>query len=160
MFSRILVGFDGSAPARQAVHVATEIGARFHSVLTLAFVKPAGTAPTDAVLEGLVPLADGGKAFSAVVDEVRMRAVAEGAASVESVILEGDVVETLLDWIAHHHPDLVIVGSRGLSRGRRLLLGSVSSGMVNRAPCPVMVVRVQREHRGHSESGGLSGPSR
>lgn len=152
MFNRILVGFDGSAPARHAVHAATEIAARFHAALTIAYVRPASSVPRDALLESLVPLADEGKAFGAVVEEVRAKAVAQGAVAVESVMLEGDVVETLLAWIDHHHQDLVIVGSRGLSRGRRLLLGSVSSGLVNRAPCPVLVVRAVRDHHARAEA--------
>ncbi len=152
MFDRILVGFDGSAPARQAIHAATEIAARFHSTVTIAFVHPASSTPRDAVLESLVPLPDEGKAFGAVVEEVQSKAVAQGAAGVESVLLEGDVVETLLSWINHHHQDLLVVGSRGLSRGRRLLLGSVSSGLVNRAPCPVLVVRAFRDHHTRAET--------
>jgi nucleotide-binding universal stress UspA family protein len=162
MFARVFVGFDGSAPARLAVHAATEIATRFHSTLTIAIVRSGGSTPTDALLESLVPLPEGGKAFGAVVDEVRTKAVAEGAAGVESVILEGEVLETLLHWISHHHPDLVVVGSRGLSRGRRLLLGSVSSGLVNRAPCPVLVVRASREHHSRGVGHGATdvpGPS-
>jgi len=159
MFARVLVGFDGSAPSRLAVHAATEIAVRFHSTLTIAIVRSGGSTPTDALLESLVPLPDGGKSFGAVVDEVRSKAVADGAAGVESVILEGEVLETLLRWISHHHPDLVVVGSRGLSRGRRLLLGSVSSGLVNGAPCPVLVVRASREHHPRGSShGAAEGP--
>jgi nucleotide-binding universal stress UspA family protein len=146
MFDRILVAFDGSGPARRAVHVATEIAARFHAVLTLAVVRPLGPSGGDAYLESLVPLSDEGKAFVSIVEEVRARALAHGAASVESALLQGDVVETLLRWIDHHPQDLLVVGSRGLSRGRRLLLGSVSSGLVSKAPCPVLVVRPAREH--------------
>jgi nucleotide-binding universal stress UspA family protein len=161
MFGRILVAFDGSAPARRATHVATEIAARFHSVLTIANVRPGGSVVRDPVLESLVPLSEEGKAFVSVVEEVRSRALAEGAAAVESVLLQGDVVETLLDWLSHHHQDLVVVGSRGLTRGRRLFLGSVSSGLVNRAPCPVLVVRATREHHVHPDlhpPAGASGP--
>jgi nucleotide-binding universal stress UspA family protein len=161
MFARILVGFDGSAPARLAIQAATEIAARFHSVLTLAFVISSTT--SDPVLESLVPLPDEGKAFASVVEEVREKALALGAASVESVMLRGEVVETLLGWLVHHHQDLVVVGSRGLTRGRRLLLGSVSSGLVNRAPCPVLVVRGARDHRARTEAhhpaGGGHPPS-
>jgi nucleotide-binding universal stress UspA family protein len=149
MFARIMVAFDGSAPARLAAHAATEIAARFRSVLTIAYVTPSAT--TDPVLESLVPLPDGGKAFASVVEEVREKALAQGAASVESVLLKGEVLETLLAWLAHHHQDLVVVGSRGLTRGRRLLLGSTSSGLVNQAPCPVLVVRGVRDHRPRAE---------
>jgi nucleotide-binding universal stress UspA family protein len=37
--------------------------------------------------------------------------------------------------------DLVIVGSRGLNKVQRLLMGSVSSKVVHRAPSDVLVVR-------------------
>lgn len=141
MFGRVLVAFDGSVPSRRAVHVATEISARFHSVLTIAHVRPGGSAPTDPLLESLVPLSGEGKTFVSIVDEVRQQALTQGAAAVESALLQGDVVETLVEWLEAHHQDLVVVGSRGLTRGRRFLLGSVSSGLVNRAPCPVLVVR-------------------
>lgn len=47
--------------------------------------------------------------------------------------------------ILHHAErfgaDLVIVGARGQSAVARLLLGSVSSEVVDHAPCPVLVVR-------------------
>jgi len=94
-----------------------------------------------------VPLSDEGRTFGSVVEDVRAKALAHGAAAVESVLLQGEVVETLLQWMETHPQDLLVVGSRGLTRGRRLLLGSVSSGLVNQAPCPVLVVRGTRDHR-------------
>lgn len=147
MFDRILVATDGSTPARRAVNVATEIATRFHATLTIVVVRPAGPAGGDSYLESLVPFSDEGKALVSVVEEVRAKALAHGAAAVESVVLRGEVVETIVRWIDHHPQDLLVVGSRGLSRGRRLLLGSVSSGLVSEAPCPVLVVRPAREHR-------------
>ena len=43
--------------------------------------------------------------------------------------------------------DLVVVGARGQSAVARLLLGSVSSEVVDHAPCPVLVVRTERSGR-------------
>jgi nucleotide-binding universal stress UspA family protein len=37
--------------------------------------------------------------------------------------------------------DLIVIGTRGRSAFKRLLLGSTASGVVTHAPCPVMVVR-------------------
>ena len=163
MFDRILVAFDGSPPARRALSTAVEIASRFHSAITIAFVRQSNAGPTDTVLESLVPLAGEGKAFGAVVDEARSHALAQGAASVDSLVLGGDVVESLLSWIDRNHPDLVVVGSRGLSRGQRIFQGSVSSDLVNRAACPVLVVRGGRSHAarpdarpGSSEAAGTT----
>lgn len=148
MLEKILVGFDGSSHARRACQVATEIASRFGSVLTLAIVRPEQRTEVDTVLENLVPSSDDGKAFSAILEEVKERAQARGVSRVEVVYLRGEPTPSLLDWIVRNPQDLVVVGSRGLSRGRRLLLGSVSSGLVAEAPCPVLVVRGHhREHR-------------
>ena len=37
--------------------------------------------------------------------------------------------------------DLIIIGTRGLSVAKRMLLGSVSTNVVHHAPCDVLVVR-------------------
>jgi nucleotide-binding universal stress UspA family protein len=36
---------------------------------------------------------------------------------------------------------LIVLGSRGLGRVKRMLLGSVSEGVIRLAPCPVLVMR-------------------
>jgi nucleotide-binding universal stress UspA family protein len=147
VLERILVGFDGSSHARRACQFAVEIASRFGSALTLAVVRPGQSSPVDTVLEDLVPSSDDGRALSAILEEVQEKARGHGVPRVEVVYLRGDPVPSLLDWLARNPQDLIVVGSRGLSRGRRLLLGSVSAGLVAEAPCPVLVVRGHREHR-------------
>jgi len=146
MFDKIAVGYDGSAPARRACHVASEIAARFRSVLTVVIVRPGGRDGIDPYLESLVPVGETSTPISAEIEEIRTRAVAHGATRVEAVFLQGEVPGALLEWLATNHQDLAVVGSRGLSRGRRLLLGSVSTQLVAEAPCPVLVVRPSRDH--------------
>jgi len=147
MFERVLVGYDGSAGSRRACTAAAEIAARFHSVLTVIVVRPPGKGGADLYLESLVPVGESGTALDAVIEELRTRAVAHGAQRVESVLLQGEVPEAILEWLQANPQELVVVGSRGLSRGRRLLLGSVSSELVAKAPCPVLVIRSTHDHR-------------
>lgn len=150
MLEKVLVGFDGSTHARRACELGAELGARFHATLTLVVVRSPRHEGVDPVLEDLVPLSDGGGTFAAALDEIRERALARGVAKVEVVYLRGDPLDELLGWLDRHPQDLVVVGSRGLSRGRRILLGSVSSGLVSRAPCPVLVVRGRPGSHAHS----------
>src|SRR5215213_795035 len=51
---------------------------------------------------------------------------------------------------------LVVVGSRGLGRLRRTLMGSVSDSVVRHAHCPVLVVRSQKERASEHETGPLT----
>jgi len=145
MFERILVGFDGSTHSRRAVQVATEIAGHFSSILTIAVVRPSSPDPEAARLDALVPL-DDGQTLTSMLDELRERAIAHGARVVEPVTLHGPVLDSLLDYLTRNPQDLVVVGSRGLTRSRRLLLGSVSNGLVNAAHCPVLVVRPGPAH--------------
>jgi nucleotide-binding universal stress UspA family protein len=53
--------------------------------------------------------------------------------------------------------DLIVVGSRGLGTIKRLVLGSVSTAVSNRAPCSVLVVRERtRGQSGRSTSSRAS----
>jgi nucleotide-binding universal stress UspA family protein len=56
-------------------------------------------------------------------------------------ILDGDSkVEIIIDYANENSVDLIVMGSRGLTGFKRLLLGSVANAVVSNAPCPVMVV--------------------
>ncbi len=56
-------------------------------------------------------------------------------------VLEGDPRKALLSHATTSEADLLIVGAKSHSMISRLLLGSVSEFLVDRAPCSVMVVR-------------------
>jgi nucleotide-binding universal stress UspA family protein len=51
------------------------------------------------------------------------------------------VVAALLNYADQEKADLIIIGTRGRSGISKMLLGSVASGVVTFAPCPVVVVR-------------------
>ena len=51
------------------------------------------------------------------------------------------VVETIINHATKESVDLIVVGTRGLGGFKKMLLGSVSSGIVSHAHCPVLVVR-------------------
>lgn len=51
------------------------------------------------------------------------------------------VVKEILDYAEKHKIDLIITGSRGMTGFKKMLLGSVASGVVTYAHCPVLVVK-------------------
>lgn len=55
--------------------------------------------------------------------------------------LDGEPADALLDYTERHPNTLLVMGRRGLSRTRSLLLGSVSDRLVRHASCPVLIHR-------------------
>jgi nucleotide-binding universal stress UspA family protein len=82
------------------------------------------------------------KAAERWVDEVVLLGNSEGL-KVKGVILEQapSVVQFISDYAAKNEVDLVVVGTRGLSGFKKLLIGSTSAGIVTHTPCHILVVR-------------------
>ncbi|MEJ2126446.1 MAG: universal stress protein [Candidatus Bathyarchaeota archaeon] len=60
---------------------------------------------------------------------------------VESIIKEGHIVEEILKTAKEGNYDLIVMGARGISKIKEILLGSVSYGVTSHAPCPVLIVK-------------------
>jgi nucleotide-binding universal stress UspA family protein len=59
----------------------------------------------------------------------------------EVVVSPTSVVGAIVDYAEHENVDLIVIGSRGRSGFKKLLLGSTASGVVTYASCPVLVVK-------------------
>lgn len=70
-------------------------------------------------------------------------AAAAAAEGIDCTTLPGDgpIVEEICRVAGQHRAQLIVVGSHGWGAARRFLSGSVSTGLVHSAPCPVLVVR-------------------
>jgi len=75
-------------------------------------------------------------------DEIGKNATANGVQlKTEVVASPTSVAPAIVDYAEKNKVDLVVVGTRGRSGFTKLLLGSVASGVVTYASCPVMVVK-------------------
>jgi len=61
----------------------------------------------------------------------------------------------IVEALKKQQADLVVVGSRGLSGVRRFLLGSVSEGVLNSAPCSVLISRGRGRGASRERARGL-----
>ena len=56
----------------------------------------------------------------------------------------GHVIETIVNHVGANHDELLVIGSRNLTKSERLHLGSVSESLLRHAPCSVLIVRGTR----------------
>jgi nucleotide-binding universal stress UspA family protein len=57
------------------------------------------------------------------------------------IIRGGSVVDAICRTAGGENCDLIVIGTRGMTGVKRFLIGSVASGVITYAPCPVLVVR-------------------
>lgn len=69
------------------------------------------------------------------------QAKAAGVKNVKVERTEGNAAEVILRLSKREKPDMIVLGSRGLSTAKEFLLGSVSHKISHHAECPVLIVR-------------------
>jgi nucleotide-binding universal stress UspA family protein len=130
LWRRLLVATGGSPWSDAAVDHALSLARQQQIDVNLLYVE-AGRRPPSA------PAVVEEKGFLAVAEA---RAVAAGV-SYDTHIAYGDVTEAILDTTTQQQCDLIVLGSRGLTGWKRLMLGSISNAVAVKAAQPVMIVK-------------------
>ncbi len=142
----IVVGVDGSAASASAVRwAAREAELRNLPLAVVSVLAPVvqagGPWPEVPVPEEYVRIQ---QAEATDVVDKAVRSAADGAApalQITGEVLLGPIVATLVNMSAR--ADMMVVGCRGEDAVSRALLGSVSSGLVHHAHCPVAIIHAE-----------------
>jgi nucleotide-binding universal stress UspA family protein len=153
LFEKILVPLDGSESSVHALEKAVQIAKKFAAKITLIHVYSVPPPVSPIVMGGSLPseVTLPPEVFSKLVEAARGRGaniLAHGEkrakadnVQVESLLEEGHAVEEILKTAKEGEFDLIVIGARGLSTIKEILLGSVSHGVTVHATCPVLIVR-------------------
>ena len=76
-------------------------------------------------------------------DEAKARVTAAGIEAL-ALHIQGPLVETVLEQAQQHGAEMIVMGSHGHGAFYDLLAGGVTSGVLRRAVCPVLVVPARR----------------
>ncbi len=145
-FGKILVAVDGSESARRAVEVAIELAKSLSAELTVLNILETPVTPyaSDKPVEMDVnePVeamrTDGERAVPGAASLAEER----GVKTVQRVVRHmGSAAEGITAYAKSNDIDLIVVGTRGLGGIRKLVVGSVASGVTGSASCCVLVVR-------------------
>ena len=147
--SKIMVGIDGSKESINAADYAIAIAKRHNAeliainVLTsdigYAYSSPGVESPPLTIREIILLAEDEVKKWF---DEIKEKADKSGIRFRSEIIMaKRSTVSTILDYAEEQNINLIAVGTRGRSGIKKMLLGSVTSGLVTYAACPVLVVK-------------------
>lgn len=144
MFKKILVAYDGSTCSEEAVKNAMKFmeqdsAAQLHILNVIDAIPPTiyglyGPNVTQTVLEEFEDLAN--HLLSKAKD-----LVGQYEASCVFSKTQGNPAEEIVDYADENTIDLIVIGSRGLGAVKGMLLGSVSSRVLQQANCHVLVVK-------------------
>ena len=150
MILRILVGTDGSPRSLSSWRLAAVLARCTGASITLVHVLTGEVPPTTVAA---TPQAAGEEVL-----HLTRAHLGASALQVEERLVSGDPATEIIRVAEERDCDLIVLGSRRLTRMQRLLLGSVSRKVVEHAPCSVMIARPRR-HRGHAPAlpAGLHG---
>jgi nucleotide-binding universal stress UspA family protein len=145
MFSRIVVGTDGSETARLAVREATELAKQtgasldvvsaFDPVPSSRLREERLAAPSDIAHE-VNPRED----VDAILKEAEQEVSGAGV-NVHTFARQGEAADAILDVAEAQNADLIVVGNKGMTGAKRFLLGSVPNKVSHHAPCSVLIIR-------------------
>jgi len=139
VFKKILVPLDGSEYSLHALEKAIQIAKKFDGKITLINVYSVGSfnVTPSQVFNYVLEMQKTGKI---ILSEGEKKVKDEGV-QVETFLKEGHIVEEIIKKARESNFDLIVIGAKGISKIKEILLGSVSYGVTSHAPCPVLIVK-------------------
>jgi nucleotide-binding universal stress UspA family protein len=144
----VMLATDGSPTAQAAAETAIELAKLLDTELVVATVweipyTTVGFAPAP------IP-ADVAKLSEEQAQKTALAAAAraeEAGVETRTLVLRGFPVEELCFAAEKYEPRFLVIGSHGWGLVKRAIFGSVSTGVLHHAKCPVLIVRGDEAHR-------------
>ncbi|XBS69660.1 universal stress protein [Acerihabitans sp. KWT182] len=138
VITQVLIAYDDSDCAKQALRFACEFVKRFDARLHIVSVCQlpqfgSGTA-TEMIIDNAKAIY--GNFFNSLKDNPIYRDI-----DLVTEMEIGNPAEMILHYAESHKIDHIIVGHRGFSNIERWLMGSVARQIIDNAGCPVTVIR-------------------
>ncbi|WP_133121015.1 universal stress protein [Candidatus Nitrosotalea bavarica] len=135
---KILVPMDGSKSSFSALDEAIYMASQFDAQITVLYVLHVAYDNPD-----LVNTPETRKLLKKVTKflEKAEKQVMKNKISFKKETLFGQESKKIVDYSQKEKFDLIVMGSRGLSSIKRMILGSVASSVVTKSKIPVLVVK-------------------
>ncbi|KAF6242882.1 universal stress protein [Nitrosopumilus sp. b1] len=142
MISHILVPYDFTNFADLAFEKAIEIAKKFDSKLTLLTVLGSDTDTSGMSFSRAQEAHD--EAESKAKEDLNKMKDSKKIEDIDisvKIIHHSSSIEGILSFAESNNVDLIVMGSHGRSGFKKLVLGSIASGIITKANCLVMIVK-------------------
>ncbi len=149
MFDHLLVPLDGSPFAEKALPYALKIADKCGSKITLVQVLSPDKWEWEAEMRAELPNSEERvhqyetSEAAAYLKEKERELSAQGYQVTALLIRDRAVDKAIVETAKAEHVDTIIMTTHGLTGLQRRLLGSVAEKVMQRAPTPVLLIRVQ-----------------
>ena len=143
-FSKILVAIhESSKSADKAVDYATRIAKDYNAMLVVLYVVRTQTNSETVTPSHVIDFKKQAQAYLTDISEkIHKYNESENIVKLKTEIIASiKVAHAIADYAKDKHIDLIVVGPRGRSKLKSLVLGSVTSDVARLANCPVLTVR-------------------
>jgi nucleotide-binding universal stress UspA family protein len=144
----LVVGVDGSNTAKRALAFVSRLVPPRGGRVTLVSAVELLTAPSRGRVPGAATIAREIKRQNTIRARAATKELNRAAAGLKrlgwqtrTMLVHGEPLRDLLGAVATSRAQLLVVGARGTSGVRNLLLGSVADGALNQSPVSVLVAR-------------------
>ncbi|SER87570.1 universal stress protein [Natrinema salaciae] len=141
MSDRLLVPYDGSDPAEDALEYALETFPDGDVVALYVVPVPEGYWAAFQEPDERIPAADGAHDHGRDILDEAADVAANRDREIETEIATGKPDHEIVERAVDGAYDTIVIGSHGREGISRILLGSVAENVVRRSPIPVVVVR-------------------
>ena len=142
---KILVAVDGSNPSFNASNYAIDLAKRYDAeLIVLNIVSPVPYSQFEYANIGRMKEIETMEKEKAQqkLDKVKQKATEKKVSVKTDVLIKyTSVVKEIVEYAEKMKIDMIVIGSRGVTGFKKLLLGSVASGVVTYSHCPVLVVK-------------------
>lgn len=141
----ILVPTDFSSDAEAALETAVDFAKAFSAKLTLVHAYNVDIPPAYGGIGGAVvlpqPIFDSLREAATASMDALLADIAKQGVSAEGRVVMGRASQVILDETERANADLVVIGTRGLTGLKHVVLGSTAERIVRLAHCPVVTVK-------------------
>jgi len=144
MLKKILVTLDGSEFSERALPYAIELAQKFSATLEMIWVLQPVIVMSDFGATAYENLRYMEEKEATTYLRARQRELQEGGLTVHYKLLQGTVADVIINRAIADNIDLIVMSTHGRSGFSRWIYGSVATKVLQHAPCPVFLVRVQQ----------------